>query len=243
MARRTKVDLPSVLTKDTWFYKVHPEMCEPHLGKPYISYSTVDSWENYREDLFKQKFVGLKLDAGVYAEFGSYLGEAVENGKFGENPQGFQGQENFQGFIEDLPENAEFEKMIIIDMGSYVIVGFIDIYNEDEHGRANVIDLKTGGKKKEEKYESDDYIQVPLYAKAIEDTGKEIGTTGVWFVRREGSHFNPPLKISKDQFFIKLEYNEERAKYALDKVDRVVREISDYYKTFKKIFGDVKAEI
>ena len=243
MARKAKIELPSVLTKDSWFYEANKEMCDPHLGKPYISYSSVNSWEDYREDFIKQKFAKIEVPGSVYANFGSYLGEAVEHGKFGENPDGFVGQENFQPFLDDRPEGAEYEKMILIDMGDYVILGFIDIFSLNEDEAAIVVDLKTGGKGKEKQYESEDYIQIPLYAKAIEDQGIKIATTGVWFVRREGSHIKPPLAVSKDQFWIELPYNEERVKYALDKVDRVVKEISSCYKTYKKIFGNVKAKV
>lgn len=240
---RAKIELPSILTKDSWFYENNKEMCDPHLGKPYISYSTVNSWEEYREGLIKQKFAGIEEAPNVYAEFGTYLGEAVEHGKFGDNPSGFIGQENFQPFLDDRPENAEYEKMILIDMGDYVILGFIDIFAMTEENTAMVIDLKSGGKGKEDQYASEKYIQVPLYAKAIRDTGIEIGVTGVWFVRREGSHVKPPLKISEEQFFIELEFNDERIDYAMKKVDRVVKEISSCYKTYKKIFKNDKIEI
>lgn len=240
---KAKIELPSVLTKTSWFYEANKEMCDPHLGKPYISYSSVNSWETYREDFIKQKFAGIELPESIYAVFGTYLGEAVENGKFGENPNGFIGQENFTGFLEDRPAKAEYEKMILIDMGEYVILGFIDIFSLNADGDAIVVDLKSGGKDKEQQYESADYVQIPLYAKAIEDTGINIATTGVWFVRRTGSHVNPPLCISDEQFWIDLPYDQDRVKYSLEKVDRVVREISSCYKTYKKIFGNVKIEI
>lgn len=233
---KKKIKLPSKLTKQSWFYKDNKELCEPHLGKYYISYSSVDSWENYREDFIKQKFAKIKLPDGIYGTFGTYTGEALEHGGFAkENPHGFTGQENMN-FDELRPANGEYEKMIIIDRGDYVILGFIDRYHEIEEGVAHIRDQKTGGAKKEVKYQSDDYVQVILYAHAIEQDGKKIGGTDVWFIRRTGSHKNPPLHISDEQFPIPLEYNKDRVKYALDKVDRVVREISDCYTTHLKVF-------
>lgn len=227
--------LPTILTEDTHFYKKYETELKPHLGKPYISYSSVDSWFNYREDFIKQKFGKIKLPTGVYAMFGSYIGEAIENGKFGENLHGFEGQENLD--LDSLrPDGAEYEKLIVIDRGNYIIVGFIDIYYEKD-GKAHIEDAKSGGKSKENNYKDDSYIQVILYAHAIENTGIKIGGTGVRFIRREGSHINPPLKIGKDQFYIPLEYNKKRVDFALNKVDKAVKEISDLYKTFIKIFG------
>lgn len=229
-----KIQLPSKITKDSWFYEANKELCEPHLGKYYISNSSVDSWENYKEDFIKQKFAKIKLPEGTYAALGSYLGEAVENGEFGDNPHGFTGQENFN--LIDRPENAEYEKMILIDRGDYVIIGFIDILLIEEQ-LADIQDLKTGGNKKEDKYTSKDYVQVILYAYALELLGYKIRDTSVWFVRRTGSHVKPPLHISSEQFKIPLEYNKDRIKYALDKVDRVVKEVSELYIVYKRYFA------
>lgn len=233
---KIKIQLPSVLTEDTPFYEKHQEQLKPHLGKYYISYSTVSSWFSYKEDLIKQKFAGIKLDSGIYADLGSYVGEAVETGQFpSENPHNFQGQENVD--LDKLrPNGAEYEKLIVIDRGDYIIVGFIDIYLE-ENGVCHILDLKSGGAKKENEYSSKDYIQVILYAHAIESLGKKIGSTKVYFIRRTGSHINPPLVLSKEQFEIPLEYNKERVKFALAKVDKAVKEISELYTTYTKIFG------
>lgn len=233
---KKKIKLPSKLTKDSWFYKDNKEICEPHLGKYYISYSSAESWESYREDFIKKKFAKIKIPSSIYGAFGTYVGEAVEHGKFDkENPYGFTGQGNLD--LDSLrPSNGEYEKMILIDRGEFVILGFIDRYHEIKKDVAHITDFKTGGAKKEAKYQSDDYVQVVLYAHAIEQTGKEIGATDVWFVRRTGSHKNPPMHISEEQFEIPLVYNEERVKFALDKIDRIVNEISDCYHTYLKIF-------
>lgn len=231
----TKIELPSVIREDSWFYKDNEELCKPHLGKPYISNSSIDSWENYQEDFIKQKFVGIELPDGIYAKFGTYVGEAIENGKFGKNEYGFTGQENLNlGSLR--PKGAEYEKMILIDMGEYVIIGFIDVFHEYEKMVAHVRDIKTGGKKKEDKYSSKDYIQVILYAYALEQLGYKIGKTDVYFIRRTGSHINPPLNISDEQFEIPLEYNKKRVDFALKKVDKIVKSINSVYKTYAKFF-------
>lgn len=235
MAKRKEefLDLPSKITKKSWFYKDNKELCEPHLGKPYISYSTHTSFTEYFGDYVKEKLVGIDLGPKIYADFGSYVGEAIENGKFDKkNPNGFKGQENL-----DLTrvDGVEYEKMIIIDMGTYVIIGFIDKYLEKED-LSFIIDVKTGGANKEKEYLDPKYIQVLLYAHAIESTGQTIGGTYIEFIRREGSHVNPPLKISKDQFEIELEYTPELVGRALDTMDKTAKDVESLYKTFKKYF-------
>lgn len=233
---KDNIILPSKITEDSWFYKDNEELCKPHLDKYYISYSSVSSWEGYKDSFIKEKFAKIKLPEGVYGVLGTYVGEAIENGKFSENnPHGFIGQENLD-FEKLRPKGALYEKMILIDRGDYVIIGFIDIWKELSPNKVHLRDIKTGGKNKEDFYKDKDYIQVILYAYAEELAAKEIEKTDVYFIRREGSHVKPPLSISKEQFEIPLEYNKERVQYALDKVDRVVKEISNLYKTYIKYF-------
>ena len=138
------INLPSVLTEDTHFYQEHKEKLQPYLGRPYISYSSVSSWFDYKDDFIKQKFAGIKLPDGIYALMGNYVGEAIEHGYFAENnPNGFEGQENLD-FSRYRKEGAEYEKLIVIDMGDYIIVGFIDIFYV-ENETVNVEDMKSGG--------------------------------------------------------------------------------------------------
>lgn len=232
------INLVSKLTEDTWFYKQpkYQEQLKPFLGKPYISYSTMESWLEYREDFIKEKLVGLPQSFGIYKEFGSYLGQAYEEGTFPkENQYGFVGQENIN--LEEIRHpNAEYEKLIIIDCGEYFIVGFIDKFVRFEDG-VWVNDLKTIGKDKEKKYQGEDYTQVILYSYALEQIGEKIKRTDVLAVRREGSHINPPLKIGKERFYIPLEYNEKRVKFALDKVDKAVKGISEIKAVYDKYFS------
>ena len=58
---KSNLVLPSVLTENSWFYKLHEEELKPFLGQPYLSYSSAESWESYQEDFIKQKFAGLEL--------------------------------------------------------------------------------------------------------------------------------------------------------------------------------------
>jgi hypothetical protein len=227
---KQKIVLPSVISKDCWFYKDNEELCKPHLNKPYISYSSVSSWCDYKNEFIKQKFAGIKLPDGIYGKFGTWCGHMLEHGcPPKENPDGFTGEENFD-YSKRTP-TSEYEKMILIDRGDYVIIGFIDQWDN-----GILKDQKSGGKGKEAQYQSVEYIQAVLYAYAMELQGQEIKKVAVDFLRREKSHINPPLHLSKEQFEIPLEYSPERVKFALNKVDKAVKEISDLYSTYLKCF-------
>mgnify|MGYP006363267569 CR=1 FL=1 len=101
---------------------------------------------------------------------------------------------------------------------------------------ADVADIKTGGAGKESEYKKESYIQLVLYAYALVLEGYTINNLGAWFCRRTGSHIKPPLNLSTEQFYIPLDYTKERVKYALDKVNRVVSEISELYSVYLKFF-------
>ncbi len=234
MAKAT-IELPTKLSKEFRFYKGNEKLIDPHLGKYYISYSTISSWEDYRTDFIKEKLAGIKLPSSIYAEFGSWVGESVEHGVVQVNNYGFTGGENIN--LIKRTESDKYERMILIDMGDYVIIGFIDIMREIAPMVAQVADIKTGGAKKEEEYKKESYIQTTLYSYALEKEGYKIDQSGVWFCRRTGSHIKPPLNLSTEQFYIPLEYNEKRVKYALDKTDRVVKEISEFFKCYQKYFS------
>ena len=231
-----KINLPSILTEETHFFKEpYKEQLKPFLGRPYISYSTVESWtdERYRPDFIKQKLAGISLPQGNYAALGNYVGEAIENGYFSEdNPFGFIGQENLDLTMYRKP-GAEYEKLIVVDRGEYIIVGFIDIYYE-ENGKKYLQDMKTGGKDKESDYISDDYLQTVLYNYALNGECE----IGVNFIRRENSHVRPPLKISKEQFYIPNTYTETKVKKILSKFDKAVKEISEIKNVYDFYFNN-----
>jgi hypothetical protein len=233
---KKKIQLPTVLTEDTWFYKKYEDQLKPHLGKCYLSYSSYNAYEEYTEDFIKDKFVKLPQKQKLYASLGNYLGSAVEVGTFPEeNPHGFTGQENLK--LVPRPKGAEYERFVLIDMGEYIFIGFIDIY-EEKKNKVKLGDLKTGGKNKEKYYASNKYKQILLYGRAVELEKKEIEEAYVWFVRRTGSHINPPLHISDEQFKIPLEYTSELGKKAVEGLDKGARAISDCYTTYLKFFGD-----
>lgn len=227
------IDLPTVLDEENWMYKKHPKDLEPFLGQPYLSYSSKESWENYRGDFIKSKFAKFPRNSSIYAELGNYIEAAWELGRFETKNDMFGGEENLKYIPR--PEGAEFQKLVVIPRNGYNIIGFIDMFLETPKG-AHVVDLKTGGKGKESKYSAIDYLQVPLYAYGAEMDGHKISDTYVWFVRRVGSHFNPPLKITNEQFKIPIKYNKSIGKSAVSTMDRVAKEIEEVYKIYKKVF-------
>ena len=236
MAKKVKVNLPNVITEDSHFYKEYEEQLKPHLGKMYISYSTVSSFlGNYNADCIKSKIIGVRNEGSVYTELGGYVGTAIELGEFPkENPHGFVVVPEFS--LDSLrTPGAEYERLIIIDRGDYVIIGFIDKWVQEEDGVV-LDDFKTGSATKIKEYQSPEYTQLVLYGYAEELRGNKVKSINLTFIERINSHINPPLTITNNITRFELEYSPERVKYALEKVDKAVEGISKLYTTYKKIF-------
>jgi hypothetical protein len=214
-----------------------PKKCEK-TGKPKLSYSQINSWEEYRQDYIKQYFMGIKLPSSPYAEFGSAIGVARETGDYSK----FSKEE--QEILGSIPriENCIYEREILLDMGEYVVQGFIDelvpqvpispIGSKESY---TIIDNKTGGKGKDLEYRKKDYLQTVIYRMALEQEGMIVTDTQVRFFARKGSHFKPPLALEGSVFNIPIEYSIERIDYATKKMNRIANEISELYSYYLKV--------
>jgi hypothetical protein len=228
------MQLISKITKDSWFYEEHKEELEQHLGKWYVSYSTAGSFLEYTEDFVKQKLIGEPNKGSVYTRLGNFTGTALETGEWPkDNPDGFIGMENVD-LVKLRDPGAEYEKLVLLDFGEWIFLGFIDKYLKESDG-VSITDLKTGALSKMSFYESEDYTQVILYAHARELAGDVIKKTGVYFIERVGSHINPPLKLTEVQHYIPLEYNKERIEYAINKLKKAVEGIASIKSTYNKL--------
>ena len=234
---KVKVNLPNVITEDSHFYKEYEDQLKPYLGKMYISYSTVNSFlGDFKSDCIKSKIIGVRNEGSVYTELGGYVGTAIETGEFPkENPHGFTIDPSFS--LESLrTPGAEYERLIVIDRGDYVVIGFIDKWVQEEDGVV-LDDFKTGSATKIKEYESPDYVQLVLYGYAEELRGNKVKSINVTFIERDGSHIKPPLNITNKIKRFPLEYSKERITFALAKLDKAVEGISSLYTTYQKIFS------
>jgi len=195
-------------------------------GKPYVSYSQLSKFRENRSDYFKNYFFGERFEGNAYTEFGTTVGEALENNDF----KGFNTKE--KKFLETIPRLDEFERKIELDFGDYYVVGYID--SNDSKCR-KLIDYKTGDLGKVSKYDSDVYDQIQIYALAIEqETGTLPKEGSVILVERTGNAFKgEKLRLGTEYVEIPQDFSKE----ALDKVKsdivKTVEDISDYWKAYR----------
>lgn len=224
-----------------------------HNGKPKFSYSQYTSYNDsqYTNQYILQYIFKKELPDNFWAVFGSYCGTALEYRMKPENADKKDAillKDAFEYFnkkdIETLykadtmfPENAVYEREIVLDRGSYVIQGFIDV-NYTKHNKEIVLDNKTGNKNSKTKgtdfYKSDKYGQTRLYAKALKDEGEDIGYVGVVFLDRtyQGEFTDPILHLSGDILNVETSYCEDKVSILLKDIDRTVKEVSDLKTTY-----------
>jgi len=197
-------------------------------GKPYISYSQFSTWKSSKKDYFKSYFFGERFDGNAYTEFGNKVGEALEKGDF----TGFDGLEKLM--LQEVTRLDEFERKVELDFGDFYLFGYIDTNDKELE---TIVDYKTGALDKEAVYASPDYVQLDLYAAAIEqETGKLPKEAFVILVEREGNPYkNEELKVGKSLRVINKDLNPQRIKDVKSALEKAAIDISHHFRVFNEL--------
>lgn len=211
-------------------------------GKCYISYSQIKTWKKSKREYIRQYFLGESGPAALkpYGEFGTKVGEALENNDF----SGFTKDE--QKFLKTVTRYDEFEREINLKMDGFYVKGYIDSntlsYKTKNKKKVQVVDkildYKTGEiSKRTADYESDDYIQIPIYAAAIQqETGSIPKECSVVLIQRDGNAFaGEELTLGNEFVTITKEVTQEVIDKVLKDVQDTAEEISKYYELFLKL--------
>lgn len=204
-------------------------------GKFYVSYSQLSTWKKSKREYIRQYFFGESFDGNAYTEFGSKIGQALENNDFSE----FTKEE--QKILKTIPRYDEFEREIKLDFGDFYVKGFIDTSSKpNKKGVAKIADYKTGDKvKKAPEYQSDDYTQLDIYAAALEqEFGNLPESVIVYLIDRKGNAFQNEELVLGDGFItITKDVNPKRIEQVKKDILKTVKEISEYYQVFLKLNG------
>ncbi|MFT6125801.1 MAG: hypothetical protein ACJAVA_000242 [Flavobacteriaceae bacterium] len=263
---KKQLNLPRIYTSASDKFKKHD-------GRAKLSYSQHTSWKDiqYKNSYILGYIFKIPQPSNFWAGFGSFCGTSLEyrmdvhkaEGKDKELLDDAFGYFNKKD-IETLhkanilfPTNSVYEREIVLDRGSYVIQGFIDVnftkeveIDKKKVKQEVVIDVKTGGKDSKTKgtsfYESDKYGQTRLYMKALVEEGETPGHCGVVFLDRiyetERTHpgttscFEEPiLHLSGEIIKVETPYTEDKVKVLLKDMDKTAEEISSLKSTYDKL--------
>ena len=237
MGKLEKIELPKRYENELGNY---PQ----HKGKYKVSYSQLNSFKEYKEQYIQGYFLGIPSESGMFAFFGSLVGEYFEKGAKNENLSEFDMQT-----IDKLVKHpsSQFEAEVVVDLEPFglkdcVLQGFSDMEYDDNSLRF-VEDLKTGASKSMmEKYgDMKKYYQTRLYAYQRELEGFTIGGCRVNHLDRKGNNLQigdkNVLRLTGQIDYIPTPYKKEDVEdYLKNSVVPTCKEIAEYYKVYKKVF-------
>lgn len=214
-------------------------------GNYYISYSQFSSFIS--EDGFNtglpgwseyilSYFMGKSWPDQGWAEFGSQVEDYICERKHIE----FFSEEEMKTMnsIEPLG-NFQVEVKLWLAANLYLL-GYIDDAKKD---LSKLRDYKTASISSKDKYSKKDYYQLDLYSMWVkQETGEYPKEVEVCVIQRKGSCFGlvnrrDLLSVGENVWYIPRELSEERMEKIKTDLMRVIFEISDLYKVFKKVRG------
>lgn len=234
-----KIQLPKLYTNDFGNYPQHE-------GKYKISYSQINSFKDYKLNYLQDYILNLKSDeSGIFASYGSAVGEYFENGAVSELLSA-----NDIEIINKLKkyESSSFESEIVIDLEPFglektCLQGFSD-HEYDLEVKRFIEDLKTGNSTNMQTKYGDmlKYYQTRIYAYQRENEGFEIGGCRVNHLGRKGNNTvkgdKNCLRLSGDIDYIETPYQREDVeKYLKNTVVPLCVEISEYLRVYNKYFS------
>lgn len=196
-------------------------------GNSYVSYSQLSLFKRSESDYYEQYIMKKPFEGNAYTDFGSKVGEALENNMF----------DNFTeieaNVLKKVTRLDEFEKKVILKYEGFYVLGFIDTNKSDF---SEIIDYKTGGKNKESEYKKDSYTQLPLYALSLrQETGITPDTATVEFIRRNGNAFKGELLTvgNEEPISIDIDVSYQRLRNVYWETLETAKQIEQFYKKHK----------
>ena len=196
-------------------------------GISYLSYSQLSLFKRSKEEYYENYILGKKFEGNEYTDFGSKVGEALENNNF----DNFTEKES--NVLKKVKRLDEFERPTFLNYEGFYVMGFIDTNSLDYF---KIIDYKTGGKNKEKEYLKDEYTQLHLYALSLrQETGVTPTEASVEFIRRGGNAFRGEKLIvaNEEPITIKIDINYNKLKKVYWETLRTAKEIEQFYKLNK----------
>lgn len=196
-------------------------------GNSYLSYSQLSLFKRDKNEYYQNYIVGKKFEGNEYTDFGSKVGNALENNDYSEF------SEPEQVVLKKVTRLDEFERKTILKYEDFYVIGYLDTNSKDY---TEIIDYKTGGLKKEWQYMTKDYTQLHLYALSLrQETGVTPTKASVEFIRRGGNAYRGQKLVVANEDPIKIDINIgiERLKKVYWDTIKTAKEIELFYKENK----------
>ena len=200
-------------------------------GKSILSYSQINLFLKDKNSFYKTYILKEPFYENKYMRFGSKVDKAIQDNDYCL----FTKQE--KEALSKVTRLDIFQKSVFINFDEFYMVGFIDTVSSD---LTELIDYKTGGVGKDEKYKGLDYTQLCYYAIGLkQETGITPKKASVEFITREAK--NNGLYVSNDPVIkIDVDISQERLDYVYYETIKIAKDIEAFYLDYVKNVKSLK---
>jgi hypothetical protein len=193
-------------------------------GKSRLSYSQIQTFKKSKKLFYKRYILKEPFFSNPYVNFGNKVGRALQHNDF------LNFNENEKNVLSAATRLDVFEKFVKLEYTDFNLYGYIDTCSKDY---STLVDYKTGGEKKEEKYMNLEYNQLQIYSLAIRQMyGVTPKNAWVEFIRREGNPYKgSPLCVADEPLIlIEADLSLKRLIDVYHDIYKTAVEISDFYR-------------
>ncbi len=196
-------------------------------GKNRLSYSQIETFKRSKTEFVERYILGKRIKQNPYIRFGSKVGEAIEKNDF------FLFDQKEQRVLQSVSRLDLFEYQTILEFNDFNVYGFIDSCSFDYK---KIIDYKTGGVGKHNKYKLENYHQLQIYALSLQQMHcKTPDSANVEFITRKGNPFKGEVLKVADEKIIKIPIDISLKKLDSVEIDivKIAKEIDEFYDDYR----------
>ena len=237
-----------MLKREVFLPKVYKGDNEKYKGKPMISWSQIETWnsksgfntgmEGFLEYMLKY-FIGASFPDMGWGTFGSEVEDYI---CIREHAEKFNDEE--KKVMDTIIPLGVFQQEVVIDFGEFVVLGFID---DADKAFELIRDYKTKSESSKKDLHKPEKHQLDIYAMWVRQEFGHIPKAEYCVIERLGGKEcmsgggRAVLTIGKQIWYEPYkEITDESLALTEALVRRTVYEISSYYRTYTKIFGEIE---
>ena len=244
------MNLPKTYSEELWKRGGEVESHKQYIGKPYLSWSQVESWRDKKGfnmgnhpgwlEYMVKYFFGHKFPDMGWGQFGHEVEDYICEKKGAEF---FTDEE--RETLDKISPLGVFQREVILDFGEFVLLGYIDDHSPVED---NVVSLMVDYKTKSENSKKDLHdgkkLQLDLYTEYLLRQGYDVKQVAYVIIERLGGGEcmrgggRGVLKVGKRIWHEEYTWSKETIQRALKIVEKTAQEISQCYEVFLSLNSD-----
>jgi len=250
------MELPKIYSQKQWERGGCLEQHKKYIGKPYISWSAVETWRKEKAFAPKPEFSYLTGKQAFLTRYclgdNSYVSDSmIDFGTFGTETENYicdrtdadKFEQHERKVLDTIKPLGVFQREVIMPFRGFILIGYIDDMTlPDEKGNVELVrDYKTKSKSSKKDLHDVDKLQLDLYIGALQKEGLKVKRAEYCIIERLGGREcmqgkgRTVLSIGKEIWYEDYSYNNDTIKRAKDLVREAAKEISEYWKVFKTL--------